>query len=219
MPLFNSHPAPEPDQPAPAPAPAEPTGGSGFFNCLCRDRDHPTPASTLPGATATAYHSAHHLNTNLHRHRLRAQRLLLRPAEQCRFVAFLILFLSLLFFRAIREDGTFARRVCVHRAYLLAPIKSNGGGSLLSTTLKRYTHRIQQDPSVVEARTNVARAAEVEAEADRAVLHARARAREAMESVQVLEGEGEGESNRVKVKGALTRLVGKDAGALGRHGG
>ncbi|KAJ7916981.1 hypothetical protein B0H13DRAFT_1996062, partial [Mycena leptocephala] len=57
-----------------------------------------------------------------------------------------------------------------------------------------------------------------EAEADRAVLHARARAREALESVKVLEGEAEGESNRAKAKNALTRLVGKDARALGRHG-
>jgi hypothetical protein len=36
--------------------------------------------------------------------------------------------------------------------------------------------------------------------------------------VRVLEGEAEGESNRAKAKGKVTRLVGKDARALGRHG-
>ncbi|KAJ7818550.1 hypothetical protein B0H13DRAFT_2682772 [Mycena leptocephala] len=56
------------------------------------------------------------------------------------------------------------------------------------------------------------------AEADRAVLLARARAREAVESVSLLEGEAVGESNGAKAKGKVTRLVGRDARALGRHG-
>jgi hypothetical protein len=72
-------------------------------------------------------------------------------------------------------------------------------------------------PSVLAARDKIARAAEAEAEADRAVLHARSRVRDAMESVRDLEGEAEGKAKRARAKGVVARLV-RDAGRLGRHG-
>ncbi|KAJ7789781.1 hypothetical protein B0H14DRAFT_3891653 [Mycena olivaceomarginata] len=101
-----------------------------------------------------------------------------------------------------------------------ASLRSSGGSSLLSrfAAPATGTGAPHKDPSVVAARDKIARAAEAEAEADRAVLHARARAREAMESVKELESEAEGEAKRAKAKGMVARLVGRDAGRLGRHG-
>ncbi|KAJ7018821.1 hypothetical protein C8F04DRAFT_1242995 [Mycena alexandri] len=122
--------------------------------------------------------------------------------------------------RTTGTHASHASRASNASAASTASVKSQGKTpSMFSTTLKRYAARTREtDPTVVAARQKVASAAEAEAEADRAVLHARARVRDAMESIKVLEEEAQAEANRAKAKNVVARLVSKDARGLGRHG-
>ncbi|KAF7374535.1 hypothetical protein MSAN_00338100 [Mycena sanguinolenta] len=97
---------------------------------------------------------------------------------------------------------------------------SKSHNSLLTTTLLRRTPlpNPERDPTVLTARSKIAQAARAEEEADAAIKRAQASVREAMESVKVLEGEAGSESARAKAKNALTKLVSRDARALGKHG-
>ncbi|KAJ6507851.1 hypothetical protein C8R47DRAFT_1236566 [Mycena vitilis] len=203
MPLFKSHPEP------PAPAPPPPPRSTGFFS-----RRAPSAATSASDLGNSDYRSAaSHPD-----------------ADDTRSVR------SGFFFGRRRSADSLAShytssskstaktghsRAASQSTAPTSPrsVKSAGGGSLLASTLNRYRGRAQEDPSVIAARQNIARAAEAEAEADRALLHARARAREAMNSVKLLEDEAQAEAKHAKAKNALARLVGKDASALGRHGG
>ncbi|KAF7336868.1 hypothetical protein MVEN_02123100 [Mycena venus] len=218
MPLFQSHPYPEPGPPAPVePAPRH---AGGFFSSLSLPRrDHPTPASTEPGNSDYRSATSHphdndgaSVRSGFFFGRRRSADSLASQSTQSTT-------------KSGHSRSTSASRStpptspASHSSLKSSPsIKSNGGNSLLTSTLKRYTARAHQDPTVVQAREKIAAAAAAEEEADRAILHARARVKDALQSVQVLEGEAEGEAKRARAKNAIARLVSKDARGLGRHG-
>jgi len=219
MPLFQSHPYPEPGPPAPA-EPAPRTGG--FFSSLSLPRrDHPTPASTEPGnsdyrsATSHPNDDAASVRSGFFFGRRRSTDSLASQSTTQTH--------STSHSRAASVSTPPTSPASMKSQASLkstgpASIKSTGGNSLLTSTLKRYTARAHQDPTVVAAREKIARAAQAEEEADRAILHARARVQDAMQSVRVLEGEAEGEAKRARAKNVIARLVSKDARGLGRHG-
>ncbi|KAJ7364409.1 hypothetical protein DFH08DRAFT_930346 [Mycena albidolilacea] len=213
MPLFQSHPAPAPPPPPPPPA------RTGFFSSLR------TPASTASGNSdyrSATSHPAHDNDAASVRSGFFFGRR--RSAE------------SLASVQTTQTTQTKHSRFSTSSSRTSTPptspdtrtttlrksasLRSSGGSSLLSrfASPTAGTGTPHKDPSVLAARDKIARAAEAEAEADRAVLHARARVRDAMESVKELEGEAEGEAKRAKAKGVVARLVGRDAGRLGRHG-
>ncbi|KAJ7126695.1 hypothetical protein C8R44DRAFT_979490 [Mycena epipterygia] len=81
-------------------------------------------------------------------------------------------------------------------------------------SLRKYTGGggVNNDPKVLMVREKIATAAEVEKEADRALMHARARVCDAMEH------QGAGARGQGGAKQTEAKVVSKNARGLGRHG-
>ncbi|KAJ7745678.1 hypothetical protein B0H16DRAFT_1557819 [Mycena metata] len=206
MPLFKRQNSSEPVLVTPPATPPTPRQG-GFFS---RRTDRPpSPGQTATPTGASSYRSATS-NPNSDTASVRSGFFFGRRRSAD----------SVSLAPSARTAGTHASRASNASAASAASVRSQGKTpSMFSATLKRYSARAREnDPTVVAARQKVASAAEAEAEADRAILHARARVRDAMESIKVLEDEAQAEANRAKAKNVVARLVSKDARGLGRHG-